>query len=260
MVSLTNQLKPDDKYDLIIVAMRKSSRLEACKILTSNKYLNSVLFLGNDISGFQKYKEYLPEQCILLGFPGAGGGYKDGDLIMVDKDKPDGKKTPLYIGEVKSEGSKRIYNIKDFLESADLPVSIEKDIDGWLKYHYAFIAPTAGVAFKNKLDLAKAAEDKQGLRKYLKACREAGNVLSAAGYIKRQPPIFNLYYFLPEFLAPKVFKNLFGSRFAEVAIGLHARAIGSEFREMTDEFRELQKSSSISTPYLDELLSYIPNS
>jgi ketopantoate reductase len=232
--------------------------MEACKVLHENKHLKNVLFLGNDISGFNYYSELLPRESILLGFPGAGGGYENDRLIIVDSDKSGGKKTSIYIGEINGGVSKRVLEIKRFFESAGQPVSAEKNIDGWLKYHYAFIAPTAGVVFKNNIDLQKAAADDAGLRKYIHACREAGDVLKDAGYRKRQPPIFNLYYFLPEFLAPKVFKKLFGSRFAEVAIGLHAKAIGSEFQEMKEEFRELQKTTSRGTPNLDELLDYFP--
>ena len=77
---------------------------------------------------------------------------------------------------------------------------------------------------------------------------------------KRQAFIFNLYYFLLQFLAPKVFKEFFKLRFTEVAVGLHARAVGTKFRELTYEFRELQKSSSIENPNLDELISYATNS
>ena len=89
------------------------------------------------------------------------------------------------------------------------------------------------------------------------ACREAGNVLREAGYPKRQPPIFNLFYWTPLWLAPKAFKPLFDSRFAEVAIGLHAKAIGNEMAEMADEFAELQIKAGVDTPNLDALLWHI---
>lgn len=257
-VKLTDKLNADDNYDLIVVALRKSSRLAACEVLKENKNLSNVLFIGNDISGFNRYSDYLPRESILLGFPRAGGGYENDKLIIADTEKEGGKRESIHIGEPGGGITGRVMEIKQFFESAGQPVSTEENIDGWLKYHYAFIAPTAAVAFKNNIDLKKASVDKEGLRKYIHACREAGNVLAAAGYTKRQPAIFNMYYWLPDFLAPPVFRKLFDSRFAEVAIGLHARAVGSELQEMTDEFRELQKSTSVETPVLNEYLNYIP--
>jgi len=131
--------------------------------------------------------------------------------------------------------------------------------NGWFKYHFAFMGPTAGIVFKCELDLHAVATDKEGIRKYVLACREAGNVLMRIGYTKRQPFIFNIYYWLPKWLAPKVFKKLFTSRHAEVGIGLHARAIGSEFYEMVEEFAELKAKAGIETRNLDEMLAYIPH-
>lgn len=258
-VKVTDKLNPEDQYDLIVVAMRKSSRVAVCPILAQNKPLKNVLFLGNDISGFHQYSEYLPKEKVLLGFPGAGGGWDRDDLVFVDTEKPNGKKASIYIGELDGKVRERTKQIKEFFERAGQPISLENDMDGWLKYHFAFVGPTAGVIFKSNLDLQAVAADKEGIRKYVLACREAGNVLNRIGYTKRQPFIFNIYYWLPKWLAPKVFKKLFTSRHAEVGIGLHVRAIGSEFHEMVEEFAELQKKAGVETPNLDALLAYIPH-
>ena len=47
-----------------------------------------------------------------------------------------------------------------------------------------------------------------------------------------QPPVFNLYYWLTRWLEPMVFSKLFGSRSAEVRLGLHAPTVGPELLEM----------------------------
>jgi hypothetical protein len=84
-------------------------------------------------------------------------------------------------------------------------------------------------------------------------------VLEALGYRKRQPPKFNLFYWLPRWLEPKVFGQLFGSKSAEVRLGLHAKVIGPELLEMAAEFDSLRASVEIDTPNLDELLSQVPS-
>ena len=56
-----------------------------------------------------------------------------------------------------------------------------------------------------------------------------------------------------------VFKRFFRSRFVEVAFGLHARAIGDELIEMMEEFLELKQKTGLQTPYLDELMTYVPH-
>jgi hypothetical protein len=51
---------------------------------------------------------------------------------------------------------------------------------------------------------------------------------------------------------------LFGSKSAEVRLGLHATVIGPELLEMAAEFDSLRAKVKIDTPNLDELLSCVP--
>ena len=255
-VKLIERLEPGDRYDLVVVTMQKSSRLAICPILAANQNLENILFMGNDVSGFQRYFEYLPKERVLLGFPGAGGGWHGEDLVIADGDKPKDKGSPLYLGELHGETRERTSQIKEYFEKAGFPVSLERDIDGWLKYHFAFMGPTTGVVLKHGGDLEAAAADKPGLGKYIRACRQAGDVLRAVGYKRRQPPIFNLYYWLPEWLGVRTFQRFFRSRKVEIAMGLHASEIGEELSEMMEEFAELRARAGIVTPDLDEHTTY----
>lgn len=254
-VKLVNRLAADDRYDLVVVAMRKSSRLAVCPILAENKGLQNVLFLGNDVSGFHRYFDHLPVEKVLLGFPGVGGGWDGDDLVIADGDKPNDKGGSLYIGELEGGARERTERIKEFFEGGGIPVSLEGDIDGWLKYHFAFMGPTAGALLMCGGDAHAVAADKAVLRKYIRACREAGDVLRRAGYEKRQPPIFNLYYWLPEWVGIKVFSGFFRSRKVEVAMGLHAAGVGEEVSEMMEEFGVLKARAGIDTPNLNELIA-----
>jgi 2-dehydropantoate 2-reductase len=209
-VQLVDRLAAEDRYDLVIVAMQKASRMAVCPILGQNNHIKHILFLGNDVSGFDRYHDYLPSEKVLLGFPGAGGGWDGDDLVI------------------------------------------------WLKYHFAFIAPTAGAIFAKRGDLSAVATDPELIHRYCQACREAGNVLRAVGYRKRQPAVFNLYYWLPRWLEPKVFGKLFGSRSAEVRFGLHSPVVGPELHEMADEFAALKAQANTATPELDALLEFVP--
>jgi 2-dehydropantoate 2-reductase len=256
-VGLVDRIEPEDAYDLVIVPMRKSSRLAVCSALAANSKLANILFLGNDVSGFHRYFDVLPKEKVLLGFPSTGGGTEGADLVFVDRDKSNGKTRPIHIGELNGGLTKRLKRIQQLFAGADVPVSLERNIDGWLKYHFAFVVPMAGAVLKCNNDVRAVGSNKKVLRQYVLACREAGNVLRTAGYPKRQPPIFNLFYWTPLWLAPKAFNPLFDSRFAEVAIGLHLNAIGNEFAQMVDEFSELQAKAGIDTPNLDDLLGHI---
>ena len=164
----------------------------------------------------------------------------------------------LYLGELDGEVRARTSEIEKVFAAADIKVSVERDMDGWLKYHFAFIAPTTGVIFKKGGDLRAVAADRESIHQYCRACREAGDVLRKVGYRKRQPPVFNLYYWLPRWLEPPVFSKLFNSRSAEVRFGLHAPGVVPELLEMAEEFAELKAEAGMETPTLDSLLACLP--
>ncbi len=257
-VNLVEQLESDDRYDLIVVALQKASRLAVCPTLARNEHLKSVLFVGNDVSGFQRYLDHLPREKVLLGFPIAGGGMSDGELVFMDREKPGGPHGELYLGELEGEARARTVEVAALFKAAGIKVGVEPDMDGWLKYHFAFIAPTTGAFFEKAGDLRAVAADGELIHRYCRACREAGDVLRKIGYRKRQPPVFNLYYWLPRWLEPAVFGKLFRSRSAEVRVGLHAPGIGPELLQMAKEFAELKAEAGLETPTLDSLLARVP--
>ena len=253
-------LEPEDRYDLVVVAMQKASRLAVCPALARNENLGCVLFLGNDVSSFHRYLDHLPASKVLLGFPEAGGGWRDGELVFMDREKPGGPRGVLHIGELDGEIRDRTKEIAALFAATGIKVSVEPNMDGWLKYHFAFMAPTVGVIFEKDGDLGAVADDPELIHKYCGACREAGDVLRKVGYKKRQPPVFNLFYWLPRWLEPRVFGKLFRSRSAEIRVGLHAPGIGPELHDMAGEFAELKAEAGLETPTLDSLLVNVPQS
>ena len=257
-VKLIDRLDPDNRYDLVIVAMAKAGRLAVCPVMAQNKHLENILFLGNDVTGFQHYLDSLPKERVLLGFPGLGGGWDGDHLVIMDREKTTAPLGEIFIGELDGGIRPRTVQIKNLFDAAGIGVRIEKDMDGWLKYHFAFIAPTAGTIFKKDCDMRAVAADSEAIHQYCRACREAGNVLRKIGYRKRQPPVFNLYYWLPRWLEPVVFGKLFASRSAEIRFGLHARTVGPELHEMAEEFEVLKCLAGLETPYLDMLLDCVP--
>ena len=255
-VHMVESLAPNDRYDLVIVAMRKSSRQAVCPILAANETLENILFVGNDVSGFQHYFEFLSHEQVLLGFPGAGGGWDGDDLVFIDGEKPGKRDGPVYLGELDGRTRERTERIRELFEGAGIPVNVEVNIDGWLKYHFAFMAPTTGAVLKHGGDVQAVAADKATLRQYILACREAGDVLRAVGYRKRQPPVFNLYYWQPVWLGVRLFRSFFTSRKVEIQMGLHAGEVGEEVQQMNEEFEVLKAEAEIDTPNLDELVRY----
>jgi len=142
-VKLVDRLDREDQYDLVVVAMQKAARLAVCPILARNEHLKNILFVGNDVAGTRRYLDHLSADQVLLGFPGLGGGLEGTDLVIMDREKPNAHHGEIFLGELDGAIRNRTLEINQLFEAADIKVSIEKDMDGWLKYHFAFIAPTA---------------------------------------------------------------------------------------------------------------------
>jgi 2-dehydropantoate 2-reductase len=256
---IVDRLDRGERYDLVMVAMSKTSREGVCGALVDHPGLANVVLLGNDVSGYRRILASPPPERFLLGFPNAGGGWNDAaELVIMDRERPGDAFGKIHLGEMDGAPRDRTREVGKLFESVGISPSLERDMDGWLKYHFAFIAPTTGVIFSKGGDLKAVAADDEAIHRYCRACREAGDVLRAAGHRRRQPPVFHLYYWLPRRLEPTVFRRLFGSREAEIRFGLHARHIGPELWAMVDEFTELRARTGIETPTLDGLLAHVP--
>ncbi len=256
-VKVVNQLKADDEYDLVVVAIRKNKLLPVFEILASSPGVKNVLFMGNNALGFNEYVKHLPVEKLLMGFPGAGGGIREQIVHFVDREKPNGKRRPITIGEIDGQNKERTLAVKCLFESAGVPVVLTTEIDGWLKYHAALVSPLVGALYKHDSDNYQAAKDKETLRALVRAAKEGFRVLKALGYSKRQPFELNLIYWLPEVMSMRGVRALLESKFAEVAFAMHAKAARDEMEDLAREFQQLTAMTSVDTPNIDTLRGFI---
>ena len=256
-VDVVSELKSDDSYDLVIVLIRKNKLLPVFELLAGRPGAKSVLFMGNNALGFDDYLEHLPAERLLFGFPGAGGGIREQIVHYADREKPKGKRRAVTIGAIDDRAGERVSAAKRLFESAGVPVDVTADIDGWLKYHVALVSPLVGALYKHDCDCLRVAEDKGTLRMLVRAAREGRLVLRALGYTKWQPIQFTLFRWLPEFLSVMGVKQLLRSRFAEIAFAMHARSARDEMKALVNEFEELKAKTSVKTPTIDALSSFV---
>ena len=255
-VKIIDRLHAEDEYDLVIVLMRKNSVLKLLPELGKHKYLNHILFMGNNANGFEEYLKYLPKEKILFGFPGGGGSRIDHVAHYIDSEKPGGPRMPVTIGEIDGRQSVRLLQIQELFESSRVPVKVVDDIDSWLKYHVAFVLPVAGALLKSG-DNYKLAGDSDTMKQYIIAVREGSKMLKSLGYTKSYNPRLKLFSLFPKWLLVNILRKIFNSKFAEVAMMMHVKAAKDEMVDLTREFRILQKRSGIATTAFDSLMGTI---
>jgi len=252
-VNIVDSLNENDFYDLVIILMRKNSLKCVLPILGKNKKTPTFLFMGNNTLGFDEYLKYVSREKILFGFPGGGGSRIDHIVHYVDSEKPNGKRLSITIGEIDGKIRERTRKIKHLFEKSGAPVNIVEDMDSWLKYHVAFVNPIAGALLKAG-DNYKLAKDKKTIRTYIRAVKEGGRVLKSLGYKKSYNLKLRLFYMFPEIMLINILKQVFNSKFAEVAMMMHANAAKDEMLELGNDFKTLINQTSIQTPNIDELL------
>ena len=257
-VKVVESLGEEDSYDLVIVLMRKNSIKNVLPDLSKNKNIPNILFMGNNALGFDEYLNNLPKEKVLFGFPGGGGSRMNHVVHYVDSEKLNGKRMSITIGEIDDEIRERTKQIQNLFETSGVPVNIVEEMDSWLKYHVAFVLPIAGALLKCG-DNYKLAKDNKIIRTYLRAVKEGVRVLKALGYTKNYNFKLKLFYLLPEKVLIKILKQVFNSKFAEVAMMMHLNSAMDEMLELTNEFKTLIDQTSVKTPNLDELTNYIPS-
>lgn len=250
---VTDTLSTDDSYDLVVVLVRKNKIASVLETLRRCPGLENVLFMGNNVLGPDAYLAGLPREKVLFGFPGAGGGWKGDSIEYVDSESPGAKRMPVRIGEMDGVERERTHDIRRLFEGAGVPVEMVADIDGWLKYHGAFVIPIGLGIYRHRGNLEALASDRETLRLLVRAARECGNVLRALGFTKRQPFKFNLFYWMPQWVTAGIIRRMLGSRYADVAFALHAAAARDEFEELTEDFRSLIARTSVETPSFERL-------
>lgn len=254
-VKVVDRLEPNGEYDLAAVVIRKNNIPPILPMLGQNKNIKNILFIGNNAEGFDEYTAQLPKKKLLFGFGTAGGCRKEHVIHYVDSEKPNGKRLSLKIGEIDGQIKERTRQIKALFEDAGIPVEFVKDMDGWLKYHIAMVFPVCAIILKHNCDNYKLANNKEDIRYCIRAIKEAGNVLSALGYAK--PMFFKFKVsWMPEFLMVLIFQKILSTKFAEVAIAMHAGAAADEFKEHADVFETLAQKAGVKTPYIDNLKRY----
>lgn len=256
-VKVVDKLGENDGYDLVVVVIRKNLLKDVLPVLGRNRNIKHILFMGNNALGFDEYLAHLPAEKVLFGFGRAGGGRKDHVVHYVDTEKPGGKRMAMVMGEMDGGVKDRTRQIKAMFERSGIPVEVNEDIDGWLKYHIALVLPMCWALLKNDGDNFKLAKNKEDIGLFVRAAKEAGNVLRALGYRKRQPFRFNLFYWMPEGMVVKIFQKTLSTKFAEIAFSMHATAAADEFREHAAHLKKLAAETSVDTPDLDLTILYL---
>jgi len=246
-VPVVSVLKPDDRYDYVLVVVRKNQVRDLLPVLATNQS-PAVVFMVNNPSGPDEWVAALGRERVMLGFV-FGGGKRDGNVIRAIR----GGGVPTPFGELDGAMTPRLLRLVGILRRAGLKARAAREMTDWLATHAALVAPFAVLAMKHRCDtyeLAKATDD---LRLLADAMRDTVRVLRARGHhvVPRSNAILGS---LPRFILVVLFRVFLATKIAEIGGGWHCSQAPDEMRQLAVELKELMQRSGLAVPALRRVL------
>ena len=221
--------------------------------LAANRHTPSILFMGNNAAGPDEMVEALGRERVLLGFPGAAGR-REGHVIVTKI--VSGRQQPTTFGELDGQTTPRLQQIVEAFKSAGFPVAISPNMDAWLKTHVVEVLPAAQALYMAGGDNYRLARTRDALVLMIRAIREGHQVLRALD-VPITPASHKIFNWIPEAVLVALARRLLNTKTAEIEIAGHANAARDEMKHIADEFRALARTTSVLTPALDCLYTYI---
>jgi len=252
-INAVERLSPEDAYDLVVVLMRKTQIAAVLPILAANRHTPNILFMCNNASGPDEMIEALGRARVLLGFPGAGGILQEHVVRYV---VVSGRNQATTFGELDGRTTPRLKRISRAFTAAGFPVETCKNMDAWLKTHVVKVSPVANALCMVGGDSHRLARRRDALTLMVKGMREGFRVLREL-HIPILPSKLKIVEWLPEPAVIFLMRLMVDTKEAEITMAGHVKVARDEMKHLADEIRALAGATSVPTPAMDRLYSYV---
>jgi 2-dehydropantoate 2-reductase len=252
-VPVVQRLGPDEGYDLIVVLVRKSQLASVLPALAANRHSPNILFMVNNAAGPKEMIRAIGAERVLLGFPGAGGT-RDGHVIRYSP--VPALVQPTMVGELDGTRTERVRQIASAFKRAGFSVSIQRDMDAWLKTHVAVVSPIANALYMAGGDPRRLARTRDAIVLMVRAIREGLQVLRALG-VAVTPWRYHFVRWMREPLLVAVLRASLRTEWADLVIARHASGARDEMAMLADEFLALAQTTSVPIPAIARLAGYV---
>ena len=252
---VVEQLHEDDAYDLIVVLVRKNQMTSVLPLLAAHKATPNILFMVNNPSGYGDWVSAVGAKRLVLGFAGAGGTRVGNVVRYVVVSR---LLQPTTFGELDGSATPRIKEIIHVFRDAEFPTAFTSNMDAWQKTHVGWVSPLANALYMVDGDNHRLAHSPHVVRLVVRAVREGFSVLRTLG-IPVTPAKLRMWEWIPEsLLVRSLMLWADTNHFRTVAVE-HTLAATDEMWQIAEEFHTLAISTSIATPAINELRSFIPH-
>ncbi len=155
-----DSLAREDRYDLVLVPLRREHLAAALPHLRNANDAATVLFFGNTAGLSQELSAALGARTA-FGFP-AVGGVQEGAVtrfVLIRQQR-------TMLGELDGTTSSRIQMLRALFNEAGFSAAITRNMEGWLTAHAAFIVPITFAPYRVDGDPRRLASDHTSLHSW----------------------------------------------------------------------------------------------
>ena len=248
-IKTIEELKTDDKYDLIFVVMQYNQTLNVLPQIAKN-VSRYIVLVGNNITPSycqeQIRNQSAVEKEIAFGFQGTGGRRENGKVISMH---------PIRVGM--TTGGLRVPLTSKFqkgivaaFEKTQYQLTWEQNMEGWLLSHAAHILPTAYICYSLDCNLKRTS--KEQIRLVIDAVVEAHKMLKELGYPIRPDGEEEAF----EENRKKKQRSLYlmvKTPAGKYVISTHCAHAVDEMTALDQKFKELKRKAGMPMPAWDKL-------
>jgi 2-dehydropantoate 2-reductase len=250
-VSVIENLVPNAIYDVVLVTVRMEQLASVLPVLAANHNIPTVLFMLNNPDGIKRYETLAPKR-ILLGFPSVGG-MRHGEVVRYINIR----QQQTTLGEIGGQVTPRLQQLAKAFGKAGFSVAFSHNIQAWLKTHAVFISCISAALAMTNGDSVLLGHTRKNVILLVKAIREGFIALRSQG-IPISP--FNLkviFLWMPLWFAVLYWQYALRTTVGTLAIAPHAAAARDEMRQVANDIMVQIKISSVPTPNLNSLLTFL---
>jgi len=99
-IRVIDHIDQNEVFDFVIVLVRKNLHLPIIEQLSGCKNLKNIVFMGNNVLGFDEYAKGIDNEKLFFGFPQVGGKVKDQIVYFTEKaEKEKASQTPMIFAK-----------------------------------------------------------------------------------------------------------------------------------------------------------------
>ena len=171
-VSVVTELVPNDRYDVIFVAVQYTQLNAVIDVLRKNETKN-IVFVGNNVRA-SEVAACLPEKNVMFAFASSAGHRESERVVSIDLRK-------ITIGQLRSSHSNEAL-IGQIFDKTKYKVQYEPNMGDYLLCHAAFVLPAVFACYKTDGNLKRVKKDNDYLNRLITANVEGYRAIKNAGH------------------------------------------------------------------------------